>query len=74
MTSRQRKDVNKGKNIATSSVPDPVITNQENRPVPTAVRNGNQANPTAPAPEQPAAITRADLDRVVVQVTNRFAS
>ena len=70
MPPRQKKDVNKGKNIATSSIPDPVITDQGNRPVPTA--NGNQANPTALATEQP--ITRTDLDRIVAEVTNRFAS
>ena len=70
MPPRQRKDASKGKIIATSSIPDPVIRDQENRPVPRA--NGNQANPTAPATEKP--ITRADLDRVVAEVTNRFAS
>ena len=66
----RKKDANKGKNIATGSIPDPVIRDQYNRPVPTA--NVNQANPTAPATEQP--ITRADLDRIVAEVTNRFAS
>ena len=70
MTSRPRKDNNKGKNVATSSAPDPVDPDQENHPTMTA----DQANPTAPAAEQPAAITRADLDRVVAEVTNRFAS
>ena len=70
MAPGRKKDDNKGKDIATGSIPDPVIRDQENRPVPTA--NLNQANPTAPATEQP--ITRADLDRVVAEVTNRFAS
>ena len=65
MTSRQRK----GKNIATSSLPDPAIADQ---PTSTAVPDENQENPTGPATEQP--ITRADLDRVVAEVTNRFAS
>ena len=65
-----KKDANKGKDIATGSIPDPVIRDQDNRSVPTA--NLNQANPTAPATEQP--ITRVDLDRVVAEVTNRFAS
>ena len=72
MTSRQRRDVNKGKNVATSSIPDPVAPNQENHPVLTAIPDENQAIPTAPATEQP--ITRAYLDRVVAEVTNRFAS
>ena len=63
------KQSNKGKNIATSSLPDPVVTDQGNRPVP-----ADQANPTAPATEQPTANTRADLDRVVAEMTNRFAS
>ena len=74
MTSRPRKDTNKGKNVATSSAPDPVDPDQENHPTMTVVPNVDQAIPTAPAAEQPAAITRADLDRVVVEVTNRFAS
>ena len=74
MPPKQRKDVNKGKNIASSSLPDPAVTNQVNRPPPAAVTNEGQANPTTPATEQPAAITRADLDRVVVEVTNRFTS
>ena len=69
MPPKQRKDVNKGKNIASSSLPDPAVTNQVNRPPPATVTNGEQANPTAPAAEQPAAITRTDLDRVVVEVT-----
>ena len=66
----RKKDANKGKSIATGSIPDPAIRDQDNRQVPTA--NSNQANPTAPAIEQP--ITRTDLDRVVAKVTNRFAS
>ena len=74
MPPRQKKDVNKGKNIATSSIPDPVVTYQVNRPIPTAVPNEGLANPTTAATEQPAAITRADLDRVVAEVTNRFTS
>ena len=72
MPPKQKKDVNKGKNITTSSLPDPVVTDQVNRPIPAAVPNEGQANPTTPATEQPAAITRADLDRVVAEVTNRF--
>ena len=74
MTSRPRKDANKGKNVATSSAPNPVDPDQENQPTTAAVPHVDQAIPTAPAAEQPAVITRADLDRVVVEVTNRFAS
>ena len=72
MPSKQRKDVNKGKNIATSSLPDPVAPDQEDHPISTAAPDGYQANLIAPATEQP--ITRADLDRVVAEVTNRFTS
>ena len=64
MPSKQRRDVNRGKNIATSSLPDPAITDQ---PTSTAVPDENQENPTGPATEHP--ITRADLDRVVAEVT-----
>ena len=66
----RKEDANKGKNIATGSIPDPVIRDQDNRQVPTA--NLNQENPTAPAMEQP--ISRTDLDRILAEVTNRFAS
>ena len=74
MPPKQKKDVNKGKNIATSSIPDPVVTDQVNHPIPTVVPNEGQANLTTPAVEQPAAITRVDLDRVMAVVTNRFTS
>ena len=70
MPPERKKDANKGKNIATGSISDPVIRDQDNRPVPIA--NGNQENPTAPATEQP--ITKADMDRVVAEVTNCYAS
>ena len=51
MPPKQRKDVNKGKNIASSSLPDPAVTDQVNRPPPAAVTNEGQANPTTPATE-----------------------